>query len=404
MELTAGYPFSLIREGLPFQYPKLLENLESEVVIIGGGISGALTAWFLTEAGVECVLLDGRTIGLGSTCASTSLLQYELDEPLHVLTDQIGVEKAVRAYQLCGSSIDVLQGVLEQIGFTEYEKRKSLFFTSHSRQLSFMKKEYEARQRAGFETDFLLKDDIRVRYGLKAECGILSEKGATTNAYTLTHALLQNAIKKGLRAFDRSRVEKIDYREKNLCLKMENGCIVKAARLVNASGFEIVNFISKDVVDLYCTYAVVSENQHEQQEVWKDRIMLWNSDVPYLYMRLTNDNRILMGGRDERFSTKASRELFEKKSSLLKRDFEKLFPDIPFRTEFAWSGTFGKTKDSLPFIGAYSKTPNTYYALGFGGNGITFSVIGAMMIRDFILGNNNRDAELFRFGRKPAAK
>jgi glycine/D-amino acid oxidase-like deaminating enzyme len=111
-----------------------------------------------------------------------------------------------------------------------------------------------------------------------------------------------------------------------------------------------------------------------------------------------------MGGRDERFSTKASRKLFEKKSSLLKRDFEKLFPDIPFRTEFSWSGTFGKTKDSLPFIGAYSKTPNTYYALGFGGNGITFSVIGAMMIRDFILGNNNRDAELFRFGRRPAAK
>ena len=83
---------------------------------------------------------------------------------------------------------------------------------------------------------------------------------------------------------------------------------------------------------------------------------------------------------------KPQEKYFEKKSGLLRKDFEKLFPDIPFKPEFAWSGTFGKTKDSLPFIGTYTKTPNTYYALGFGGNGITFSVIGALMIRDFILG------------------
>ena len=55
----------------------------------------------------------------------------------------------------------------------------------------------------------------------------------------------------------------------------------------------------------------------------------------------------------------------------------KFFLIVQFKKEFAWSGTFGKTKDSLPYIGPYKKTPNTYYALGFGGNGITFSVIAA---------------------------
>jgi glycine/D-amino acid oxidase-like deaminating enzyme len=400
MELTAGYPFSLIRSGLPFQYPKLMDSISTEVAIIGGGISGALTAYFLIEAGIECVLLDGRTIGLGSSCASTSLLQYELDTPLHKLIEQIGEEKAVRAYQLCGSSIDILAGIMGNIDFTEYEKRQSLFFTSHSGQNGFMKKEFDARKRAGFEISFLLKDDIDKRYGLKAEYAILSEKGATTNAYTLTHALLQYSIKKGLRVFDRSRVKEIDYNAKNVCLRTESGSTIQAAKLVNASGFEIINFISRDIVDLYCTYAVVSENQQEQPDIWKDRIMIWNSDNPYLYMRLTQDNRILIGGRDERYSTKTSRAIFEKKSDLLKKDFGKLFPNISFKSEFAWSGTFGKTKDSLPFIGTYAKTPNTYYALGFGGNGITFSVIGAMMIRDLILGNNNPDAGLFGFGRK----
>ena len=263
-----------------------------------------------------------------------------------------------------------------------------------------MKREFEAREKAGFKVYFLLKDEIYNNYGLKAEYAILSEKGATTNAYTLTHALLQYSMKKGLRVFDRSKVVDIIYNPKDVRLKSENGLTIQANKLINASGFEIINFISRNIVDLYCTYAVVSESAQEKKETWKDQVMMWNSDDPYLYMRLTTDNRILVGGRDERFSIKTSREMYGKKSALLKNDFEKLFPDTGFKSEFAWSGTFGKTKDSLPYIGSYTKTPNTYYALGFGGNGITFSVIAAEMIRDFMLGKANSDAEIFRFDRK----
>ena len=76
------------------------------------------------------------------------------------------------------------------------------------------------------------------------------------------------------------------------------------------------------------------------------------------------------------------------------------FPEENLRPEFAWSGTFGKTKDSLPYIGEFKKTPNAYYALGFGGNGITFSVIAAKIITDQILGNRNQDSEIFSFERK----
>ncbi|MDP9043114.1 MAG: FAD-binding oxidoreductase, partial [Bacteroidota bacterium] len=109
---------------------------------------------------------------------------------------------------------------------------------------------------------------------------------------------------------------------------------------------------------------------------------------------------ILVGGRDERFSNNTSRKLYIKKAELLARDFNKLFPQYKLKSEFAWSGTFGKTKDSLPYIGAFSKTPNTYYALGFGGNGFTFSIIAAQIITDLILGKNNRDLEIFAFQRK----
>jgi glycine/D-amino acid oxidase-like deaminating enzyme len=117
-------------------------------------------------------------------------------------------------------------------------------------------------------------------------------------------------------------------------------------------------------------------------------------------MRTTKDNRIIVGGRDERFSNAFARQaLIERKSRQLEKDFHTAFPAIPFKREFEWSGTFGKTKDSLPYIGTYKKTPNTYYALGFGGNGITFSVIAAEIIRDLLCGKSNPDAKLFSFDR-----
>jgi glycine/D-amino acid oxidase-like deaminating enzyme len=117
-------------------------------------------------------------------------------------------------------------------------------------------------------------------------------------------------------------------------------------------------------------------------------------------MRSTKDNRILIGGRDEKYYNPNRRDkLIAKKSKQLVRDFQKLFPSVEFKSEFSWTGTFGSTIDGLPFIGPYSASPRTYYALGFGGNGITFSVIAADMILDMLLGKKNDDAAIFSFDR-----
>ena len=117
MNLTTGYPYWLINSGLPENYPKLDRSIKTDVVVIGGGISGALTAWHLVQAGIDCVVVDGRTVGLGSTCASTSFLQYELDKPLYKLAEQIGYQSAVRAYSMCADAIDGLQMIAQKIKF-----------------------------------------------------------------------------------------------------------------------------------------------------------------------------------------------------------------------------------------------------------------------------------------------
>ena len=400
MELVAGYPFWLIKNGLLYSYPKLLENKKCDAIIIGGGISGALTAWHLIKTGIECILVDGRTIGLGSTCASTSLLQYELDTPLHKLKKTIGEDKAVRSYQLCGEAIDKLIALMNEIGHKEFKKRKSLFFSTHLRQKKFIQDEYLARKSAGFEVETLSADELRENYNLKAAYGILSWKGATTNAYSLTHEILQYCMRKGLKVFDRTKIKSVDYGKDKVTLKTNEGCVITARHIINASGYEVINFIDKKIVDLDCTYAIVSESQAEENELWKDEVMMWNTDDPYLYMCSADKNRTIVGGRDVSFTNmKTMHAYLDKKSSLLEKDFAKIFPGSSIKKEFAWSGVFGKTKDSLPYIGNYSKTPNTFYALGFGGNGITFSLVAAEIITDLLLGQKNRDADIFSFSR-----
>src|SRR5689334_13130658 len=90
MDLRSNYPYWLLNHGIVRRYPSLDKNISTEIVVIGGGISGVLTAWHLQKAGFRVVVVDQRHIGMGSTVASTALLQYEIDVPLHELIDKVG--------------------------------------------------------------------------------------------------------------------------------------------------------------------------------------------------------------------------------------------------------------------------------------------------------------------------
>ena len=79
MDLRTESPYWLMKNGFLYSYPSLDRSLSTEVAIMGGGITGALVAYHLSKAGIPCILLDKRKIGMGSTCASTALLQYEID-------------------------------------------------------------------------------------------------------------------------------------------------------------------------------------------------------------------------------------------------------------------------------------------------------------------------------------
>lgn len=399
MNLKSGLPFWLIKDGLPHTFPKLDKNIETDVVIIGAGISGALVRYYLLNAGVNCTMIDARTIGLGSTSASTSLLQYEIDTPLHKLIDMVGKQNAERSYQLCDYAIGELEKIAKKLKIEEFQNKKSLFYAAYKKDVSMLKKEFLARKEAGFSVKYLEEKEVQEQFGFKAFGAILSNHGAQTNAYAFTHALLQFKKGKDLNIYDRSPIVKITNNKNGSILETELGFEIKAKKVIYATGYEVVNFIDKKIVDLQCTYATISE-QYNEPNFWKDEVLIWNTADPYLYMRTTPDGRVLVGGRDENFyDPKKRNKLLEKKSKQLVNDVNKIFPKLKFKSEFSWTGTFGSTKDGLPFIGVYDKVPNSYFALGFGGNGITFSLIAAEIITDLIQGKENKDAAIFSFDR-----
>ena len=109
MDLKSDLPFWTVRNGLLRIYPPLERGVRCDALIIGGGITGALLAHRLLKKGVDCVLIDGREIGFGSTSASTALLQYEIDTPLGELQKKVGAIAAEGAYRAGMESISRLQ-------------------------------------------------------------------------------------------------------------------------------------------------------------------------------------------------------------------------------------------------------------------------------------------------------
>lgn len=160
-----------------------------------------------------------------------------------------------------------------------------------------------------------------------------------------------------------------------------------------------VEMIKDKFVDLISTYAIVGEVSEDDHSHLSETLF-WNTAEPYNYFRTTDDNRVLIGGEDEEFVDAQKRDsLIGAKAEKLEKTLKKLLPSIKFRTDFTWAGTFGETKDGLPYIGEHPNFPSAYFVLGFGGNGITFSVIGMDMLAANLNGDKHPLDEYFRFRR-----
>ncbi len=219
------------------------------------------------------------------------------------------------------------------------------------------------------------------------------------DGYRFAHALLRSATDHGAKVYDRTEITQFDCSGSGVRFKTSRGPIISAHRAVIANGYEAHNMLREKVVNLDNTYALVSAPL-DRIEPWNAEWMMWQAKQPYLYLRVTSDNRLLVGGEDDAFHSPQRRDAsISKKAKAIEEKVRELIPELEWEPEFAWAGTFGKTRDGLAYIGETDEYPSCLFALGFGGNGITFSSIATELVSQFLKGIIQDHSTLFRFGR-----
>jgi len=399
MNLKSGLPFWLIKNGLTSDYKTLDEDIETEVLIIGSGITGALAAHFLCEEGIKCVIVDKRMESTGSTTASSAQLQYEIDVFLFDLIEKVGEENAVKAYELCLESISILQKIIKKLKIeVNFSMKSSLYLASDAKGVKDLKKEYETRKIHKLPVTFLNQKQLKTKFNINRKAALYNDVSAQVDTYKLCQAILNHHKKhSGLVVYSHTDIITTENKEDFILAHTEKKNTIKSKKIIAAPGFESEHLLDEKVMNLNSTYVLVSKPLKDDG-FWKERCLIWETARPYIYVRTTDDNRIMIGGFDEPFQDPKRRDkLMEKKNDAILKRFKKLFPESKIELDFYWCGTFGETKDGLPFIGEHKNHPNIYFALGYGGNGITFSVIAAQMIKDMYLGKSVKN--IFSFDR-----
>ncbi|CAN7251812.1 FAD-dependent oxidoreductase [Pseudoxanthomonas sp. LjRoot143] len=401
MDLKSGYPFWAVSNGLMQAFPRLTSDHRCDVAVLGGGITGALIADELSRHGLDVAVLEQRDIGWGSTAASTALLQYEIDTHLVDLAKRHGEADAALAYRACAEAIDQLQETASAWRDVGFARNRSLYYASRRRDVRTLQDEHAARRRHGLQVELLSSTRVRDDYGFDAPAALLSTQAARVDPYRLTHRLLQRLRKQGASIFDRTCVVDIATTSRGVTLRTDTGLAVRASHLVLAAGYASQHWLKQRVARNRSSYAVISDPLPEADLGFLADTLLWETARPYLYARSTSDGRLLLGGEDDAMDIPAKRDArVQKKARTLLKRLEELFPGMAITPAFSWAGTFAETEDGLPFFGPHPQWgPRVHFAMAYGGNGITYSMLGAGLLRALIERKRHPLWPLFSFER-----
>jgi glycine/D-amino acid oxidase-like deaminating enzyme len=402
VDVKSGYPFWAVKNGLMHAFPPLEGDVRCDVAIVGGGVSGAIIARELAMHGHDVVVLEQRDIAWGSTAASTALLQYEIDTPLVELARTVGKENAVSAYLACAEAIDSLAEVAREVRDVGFARTRSLYFASRPWHRRRLVAEYEARRDCGLSVQWLSREALHARFDIQAAGGILSAQAARMDPYRFTSRLFDRLRRRGVSVFDRSCVTHIRPTSRGVVLQTAAGPCVRAAHVVLAAGYAAQQWLDRSVARNSSSYAFVSDPVPAGLLGPLAKTLVWESARPYLYFRSTADGRLLVGGADDAVDVPSRRDRrVETKANKLLARIQAMFPRLGMlRPAFSWAGTFAETDDGLPYFGPHPQWgPRVLFAMAYGGNGITYSMIGAGLLRARIERRRHGLAALFGFER-----
>ena len=382
------------------QYEYLTKDIDCEVAIIGGGVTGAILGHYFTKKNVDTVILEKERIAHGSSSITTSLLQYELDENADALMEMLSANDIALAYELGLFALEELRDIIKAYGNKCYYKKVDcLLYSAKKDRVKQIVKEYEFRKSHGFDVSLL--DEGNKDFDIDFEMALLSRGGgAVLNPFLFAHMLIDESRDRGLRVYENSEVIKIDYDSNNegATVECSYGKKVRCKKVILASGYNTESFINRNFGTKYITYNLVSEALNVGER-FAGTIFRDDND-PYHYFRTTHDGRVIFGGEDNLYvddieMEKLSERYYDKLETTMKSVLKKYHLSVKYRC----LGAFTTTKDNLGFIGVSPEHKNLWLCLGYGANGILFSMLGGYFLSELYIGNEHRGMNLFKIDR-----
>lgn len=371
-----------------------------DVIIVGAGISGALAAEALTRSRKprRVLVLDRRAAVRGSTPASTAMIQHEIDVPLHRLIRDSGRDRAERSWLRSVKAVKDLVRLVKKLDIDcSMQPKRALYLAGNDLGHRALQTETEARHAAGIKAEYLDAAALRDRFDIDRTGAIVSDASASANPAQLAAGLLRVAVSRG--AEIAAPVEVTDMAELpgGVALATRDGRVFTAAHVVFCSGYEFLPQMQSPSHQITSTWALASEPGIAHPK-WLDDFLVWEAAEPYLYYRTTPDGRIIAGGEDEDSPTRNSDpKLLKPKAKAIAQKLRDVGGIKIGKPAYIWAAPFGNTVDGLPIIDRVPGCERTFAVMGFGGNGITFSVIAADLIAGWIGGRADPDADLFKF-------
>lgn len=350
-------------------------EIRTEVVIIGAGMSGILTAYQLKKAGIQTVILEAKRIGGGQTKNTTAKITSQHGLFCDRFIQKKG-EKAAGLYiQANQKAIEEYERIVREENIPcDFEKTNSYVYSSDIRKL---KNEVSAAEKLGVSASYIEYIEVPVA----CAGAVKFEKQAQFHPLKFISALSEE-----LEIYENSCVIEV---EDNI-VRTEKGAVT-ADQIVFATHYPFVNFPGLYFTRMHQerSYVLALENAGNIEGVY-----IGDGEESYSFRNY--QQYTLLGGKGHRTGENKAGNCYES----LRRTAREWFPES--REIAAWSAQDCITPDQIPFVGIYAKSkPNWFVATGFNKWGMTSSMVAAMLLRDMICGTENPYAQTFsssRFG------
>lgn len=385
----------------PMEFKSFSGSDSADVVIVGGGMAGILSAYLLSKAGKKVIVIEKKELLSGATHETTAFLTQIIDTDFSDLEKMSGHDKTVKIAESHGRAIDLIEKIVKEEKIEcEFTRCSNFIYVNDRKDFKDLESEIGPIERAGIKA----KLHHEALPGFKNGGYIEVTNQGKFHPLKFMRGVVESIKANGVRIFEHS--EAISIASSGIPkIVTEHGEIETDWILLTT--YEPFRqpaglFFKKGMYDSFVLEAEL-EKGAVREGTYED------TENPYHYFRVdpvrNNEgkgaqekyDRIIIGGEDHRSDI----PLPEGKSfEALEKYAKETFGDAIKGIRRRWDGPILETVDGLAFIGPY-KNKKILYAFGFSGNGMTYSGISAMMFRDLISGDKNAWTEVYKVDRVP---